>query len=129
MTFPAIAATVSERSYEFEHNVLGFRRFRLTFGEDLVVWEFWFRDKAVEVEVGTDGEPRMTESEGHIRSYRGQWSSADTFAMSYEIMGTEESGGIEITFRDDAATVLFFEHGTGMREVMTARRLDDAPAG
>jgi len=122
-----MAAAVSGHAYTFDDNVLGFRRFRLSFEDERVIWQFAFRGKTVEVEVGIDGQPRMTESEGYIRSYSGRWSSDNTFAMSYEIMGTEESGGIEISFSADTATVLFYEHGTETREVILARR-HGAPA-
>lgn len=116
-----IAKTVSGRTYVFDVNRLDFVQFSLTFHEEGVRFLFSFRDKTVDVGVGTDGSPRLTECEGYVRSYRGCWSADNTFAMRYQIMGTDEVGGIEITFEDDIANVLFFETGTDTREVVISR--------
>lgn len=120
-SMPEFAKTVSGRTYVFDVNRLDFVRFRLTFHEERVRFLFSFRDKTVDVGVGTDGSPRMTECEGYVRAYRGYWSTDNTFAMRYQIMGTDEDGGIEITFEEDIATVLFFERVSKIREVLISR--------
>ncbi len=119
---PDPAQRISGRTYLFDDNPLGFRRFRLTFDAGSATFEFSFRESNVEVDVGLDGAPCITETEGYVRSYSGEWTDDATFAMTYEIMGIDESGTIEIAFGDDdSATVRYAESFTGVTEVIACR--------
>jgi CubicO group peptidase (beta-lactamase class C family) len=107
---PATSHVVSGRDYDFDPNDLNFHSFSLSFGADTneALLDFSYRDRnLVQIPVGLDNVPRVTEAEGYLRAYKGTWLSDDTFFMSYQIVGYSENGMFNITFSGNEAFVTF----------------------
>jgi hypothetical protein len=107
---PALAHVVSGRQYVFDPNDLDFHSISLSFtgGVDEAMLDFSYRDRnLVQLPVGLDNVPRVTDAEGYSRAYKGTWLGEDTFFMSYQIVGYSENGTFSMRFSGDDAFVTF----------------------
>jgi CubicO group peptidase (beta-lactamase class C family) len=107
---PALAHVVSGRQYVFDPNDLDFHSISLSFtgGADEALLDFSYRDRnLVQLPVGLDNVPRITEAEGYLRAYEGTWLGDDTFFMSYQIVGYSENGTFSMRFSGDDVFVTF----------------------
>jgi hypothetical protein len=107
---PAMAHVISGRRYDFDPNDFDFHSFSLLFraGSNEALFDFSYRDRnLVQLPVGLDDVPRVTEAEGYLRAYKGTWLGDDRFFMSYQIVGYSENATFDITFSGDEALVTF----------------------
>ena len=102
-TLPAIAQTISGKTYVLENNALGLRGFSLSFRDK----ETSFRmagDKSFELPVGLDNVFRTTrvESRGDV-ALRGFWQNDKTFVLQQQFLN--EADRLEYAFTFDKDTV------------------------
>jgi CubicO group peptidase (beta-lactamase class C family) len=107
---PAMAHVISGRRYIFDPNNFDFHSFSLSFraGSNEALFDFSYRDRnLVQLPVGLDDVPRVTEAEGYLRAYKGTWLGDDRFFMSYQVVGYSENGTFDMRFSGDEALVTF----------------------
>ncbi|UCF78437.1 MAG: serine hydrolase [Candidatus Eiseniibacteriota bacterium] len=105
---PEAAGRVSGRTYAFDPNPVGFKKFCLIFepGKSEAQLAVSFGPKNVQVSLGLDNVHRITRSEGFLRAYRGYWKDERTFIIDYEVIDYTERGGARLTFGGDSVTVM-----------------------
>jgi CubicO group peptidase (beta-lactamase class C family) len=104
---PSIARKISGRTFAFDDNRMGYRSMSLSFepGEPEADIALSFGSKRIKASVGLDGVYRLSESEGHLRAYKGHWEDEHTFSIDYQIVDYTERGSARIRFDRSKVTV------------------------
>jgi CubicO group peptidase (beta-lactamase class C family) len=101
---PAIAQTISGKTYTLENNSLNLRGFALTFQDKDALFRMIVGDKRVDAPVGLDNVFRVTriEARGEV-ALRGFWQNDKTFVIQQQFLN--EADRLEYAFTFDKETV------------------------
>jgi CubicO group peptidase (beta-lactamase class C family) len=100
---PAIAQTISGKTYTLENNSLNLRGFALTFQDKDVLFRMIVGDKRVDTAVGLDNVFRVTriEARGEV-AMRGSWQNDKTFVIQQQFLNEADRLEYAFTFDKDA---------------------------
>jgi hypothetical protein len=101
---PAIARTISGKTYALENNALNLRGFALTFQDQDALFRMFIGDKRVDAAVGLDNVYRVTriEARGDV-AMRGFWQNDKTFVIQQQFLN--EADRLEYAFTFDKEVV------------------------
>jgi hypothetical protein len=101
---PAIARTISGKTYTLENNSLNLRGFALTFQDQDALFRMFIGDKRVDATVGLDNVYRVTriEARGDV-AMRGFWQNDKTFVIQQQFLN--EADRLEYAFTFDKEVV------------------------
>ncbi len=101
---PAIARTISGKTYTLENNSLNLRGFALTFQDKDALFRMFVGDKRVDAAVGLDNVYRVTriETRGDV-AMRGFWQNDKTFVIQQQFLN--EADRLEYAFTFDKEVV------------------------
>ncbi|MCI0476960.1 MAG: hypothetical protein L0Y55_11995, partial [Anaerolineales bacterium] len=101
-TLPAIAQTISGKTYTLENNSLNLRGFALTFQDKDALFRMIVGDKRLDVPVGLDNVFRVTriEARGEV-AMRGFWQNDKTFIVQQQFLNEADRLEYAFTFDKD----------------------------
>ncbi len=101
-SLPAIAQTISGKTYTLENNSLNLRGFALTFQDKDALFRMIVGDKRVDVPVGLDNVFRVTriEARGEV-AMRGFWQNDKTFVVQQQFLNEADRLEYALTFDKD----------------------------
>ena len=122
-SLPATAKRISGKTCTFSDNRLGYRSMTLSFtpGQAEADLDLSFGLKNVEAPIGLDGLYRLSESEGHLRAYRGFWEDDQTFYIDYQVVDYTERGSALLKFDENKVTVWIEEEIQGLSVELTGQ--------
>jgi CubicO group peptidase (beta-lactamase class C family) len=110
---PVLATELSGRRFFFDPNDAEFSWFRFDFGPDEARFRFEDRDGPIDVAVGLDGVPRVSDAWGSPWAFTGEWIDDRTFEISWVIVGRAARGSFEFSFGADQVDLWFRVVTTG----------------
>jgi CubicO group peptidase (beta-lactamase class C family) len=110
---PILAAEVSGRRYSLDPNDGGFAWFEFDFGIDEARLLLEDPDGPIDVLVGLDGVPRLSDAWGNQWAFVGKWLTDNTFEATWQIIGRAARGTFEFTFSDTKVDFAFSVVTTG----------------
>jgi CubicO group peptidase (beta-lactamase class C family) len=120
---PAIARTISGKTYEFDPNPGPFKTISLSFseGEDEAQVRLGSGAIPIELTVGLDDMYRVTESEVYFSACKGHWESDSTFVMSFQIVDRTQRGELRIRFEGETLAIRSSNFIAGERQDFVGR--------
>ena len=110
---PATAAAISGRRYMFEPNDGDFAWFEIEFGGEEARLKLEDRDGPIDVQIGLDGVPRVSDAWGNPWALAGQWVDQATLLIDWQIIGRAARGTFEFAFGDSGVVMDFKVATTG----------------
>lgn len=104
---PPAATELAEQRWTFEPNDGAFAWFEFEFGIDEARLQLEDVDGPIDVLVGLDGVPRISDTWGHPWAFTGQWVDDNTFLVSWQSVGGAGRGTFEFVFNEDGVAMVF----------------------
>jgi len=123
---PQTAMEVSGKTYLLSDNRIGYKSMSLTFEPDRqeARLDLSLGQKNIRVRIGLDGLYRLSESEGHLRAYRGSWEDERTFLLDYQVVDHTERGSARMKFEGNTVTIWIEEVIQGLALELVGRLKD-----
>ena len=104
---PAIANTISGRTFQVVANELGIQSFRidLKVRRDAAVLDYMQNDRLISVAIGLDDVYRLSDAPGELTAFKGRWRTDDTFYFSFFEVGYTFASRVEMEFDENRAWV------------------------
>lgn len=101
------AIELAEQRWTFEPNDGAFAWFEFEFGIDEARMQLEDVDGPIDVLVGLDGVPRISDTWGHPWAFTGSWVDADTFLIEWQSVGGAGRGTFEFVFNEEGVVMVF----------------------
>jgi hypothetical protein len=110
---PPALTEMAEQRWTFEPNAGAFAWFEFEFGNGQARLQLEDVDGPIDVLVGLDGVPLVSEAWGNPWALTGEWIDDDRFLITWQIIGRAARGTFEFAFDEDGVEMVFNVVTTG----------------